>query len=69
MECKIGCQEIPEVTDKFGLALQNKAAQKLTEFCQEKTLVIAKKRDDSTYGHHQRVNTEIRLIIFFVAKD
>ena len=27
------------------------------------------KRDDSTHGHHQMVNTEIRLIIFFAAKD
>ena len=27
------------------------------------------KREDSTHGHHQMVNTEIRLIIFFVAKD
>ena len=26
-------------------------------------------RTDSTYGHHQMVNTEIRLIIFFAAKD
>ena len=26
-------------------------------------------REDSTHGHHQRVNTEIRLIIFFAAKD
>ena len=26
-------------------------------------------REDSTYGHHQMVNTEIRLIIFFAAKD
>ena len=26
-------------------------------------------RDDSTHGHHQMVNTEIRLIIFFAAKD
>ena len=26
-------------------------------------------RDDSTHGHHQVVNTEIRLIIFFAAKD
>ena len=24
---------------------------------------------DSTHGHHQMVNTEIRLIIFFAAKD
>ena len=26
-------------------------------------------RDDSTHGHHQMVHTEIRLIIFFAAKD
>ena len=26
-------------------------------------------REESTHGHHQVVNTEIRLIIFFVAKD
>ena len=26
-------------------------------------------REDSTHGHHQMVNTKIRLIIFFVAKD
>jgi len=26
-------------------------------------------RDDSTHGHHQMVNTEIRLIIFFADKD
>ena len=27
------------------------------------------KREDSTHGHHQMVNTKIRLIIFFAAKD
>ena len=26
-------------------------------------------REDSTHGHHQMVNTEIKLIIFFAAKD
>ena len=46
----------------------------LLEFCQENTLVIANNlfqqtREDSTQGHHQMVNTEIRLIISFVAKD
>ena len=43
------------------------------EFCQENTLVIAPSsnntREDSTHGHHQMVNTEIRLIIFFAATD
>ena len=38
---KVGSQEIPQVTDKFGLRVQNEARQWLTEFCQENTLVIA----------------------------
>ena len=36
---KVGSQEIPRVTDKFGLGVQNKAGHRLTEFCQENTLV------------------------------
>ena len=38
---KVGSQEILEVTGKFGLGVQNEAGQRLTEFCQENTLVIA----------------------------
>ena len=38
---KVGSQEIPGVTGKFGLGVQNEAGQRLTEFCQENTLVIA----------------------------
>ena len=38
---KVGSQEIPGVTGKFGLGVQNEAGQKLTEFCQENALVIA----------------------------
>ena len=38
---KVGNQEIPGVTDKLGPGVQNKADQRLTEFCQENTLVIA----------------------------
>ena len=38
---KVGSQEIPGITDKFGLGVQNKAGQRLTEFCQEDALVIA----------------------------
>ena len=38
---KVGSQEIPEVTGKFGLGGQNEAGKRLTEFCQEKALVIA----------------------------
>ena len=36
---KEGSQEIPGVTDKFSLGVQNEAGQRLTEFCQENTLV------------------------------
>ena len=38
---KVGSQEIPGVTGKFGIGVQNEASQNLTEFCQENTLVIA----------------------------
>ena len=38
---KVGSQEIPGVIGQFGLAVQKEAGQRLTEFCQEKTLVIA----------------------------
>ena len=38
---KVGGQETPGVTGKFGLGVQNEAGQRLIEFCQENTLVIA----------------------------
>ena len=38
---KVGSQEIPGVTGKFGLGVRNEARQKLMEFCQENALVIA----------------------------
>ena len=38
---KLGSQEIPGITDKFGLEIQNEAGQRLTEFFQENTLAIA----------------------------
>ena len=68
-------QEITGVIGKFGHGVQNEAGQRLTEFCQENTVIIANTlfynntKDDSTHGHHQMVNTKIRLIIFFAAKD
>ena len=71
---KAGSQETPRVIGKFGLGVQNEAGQRLIDFCQEKALVIANTlfnntREDSTHGYHQMVNTKIRLIIFFAAKD
>ena len=39
---KVGSQETPGVTGKFGLGVQNEAGQRLIEFCQENALIIAK---------------------------
>ena len=70
---KVGCQETPGIKGKFGLGVRNEAGQRLIEFCQENALVITlfstNTEEDSAHGHHQMVNTEIRLIIFFAAKD
>ena len=38
---KVGSQETPGVTGKFGLGVQNEVGQRVTEFCQENALVIA----------------------------
>ena len=70
---KVGSQETPGVTGKFGLGIRNEAGQRLIEFCQENALIIA----NTLFQQHKRrlytwtslVNTEIRLIIFFAAKD
>ena len=50
MECKLGSQETPGVTGKFGLGVQNEAGQRLLEFCQENTLVIA----NTLFQQHKR---------------
>ena len=47
---KVGSQEIPRVTGKFGLGVQNEAGQRLTEFCQENALVIA----NTLFKQHKR---------------
>ena len=47
---KVGSQEIPEVTGKFGLGVQNEAGKSLIEFCQENTLVIA----NTLFQQHKR---------------
>ena len=47
---KVGSQETPGVTGKFGLGVQNEAGQRLTEFCQEKTLVMA----NTLFQQHKR---------------
>ena len=74
MDAKVRSQETPGVTGKFGPGVQNEAKQRLIEFCQENALVIAntlfqRHKRKLARGHHQMVNTEIRLIIFFAVKD
>ena len=71
---KVGNQEIPGVSGKFGLGVQNEAGQRLIEFCQENALIIA----NTLFQQYKRrlytwtsleVDTKIRLIIFFAASD
>ena len=47
---KVESQEIPGVIGKFGLGVQNEAGQRLTEFCQENTLVI----ENTLFQQHKR---------------
>ena len=47
---KVGSQETPRVTGKFGLGVQNEAGKRLTEFCQENALVIA----NALFQQHRR---------------
>ena len=47
---KVGNQETPRVTGKFGLGMRNEAEQRLIEFCQENALVIA----NTLFQQHKR---------------
>ena len=47
---KVGSQETPGVTGKFGCGVQNEAGQRLIEFCQENSLVIA----NTLFQKHKR---------------
>ena len=49
---KVGSQETPGVTGKFGLGIWNEAGQRLIDFCQENALVIA-----NTFFHQRRLYT------------
>jgi len=64
---------LPGIRGKFGLGVQNESRQRLTELCQEihwsYKHPLPTTQENSTHEHHQMVNTEIRLIIFFAAKD
>ena len=70
---KVGSQETPGVTGKFGLGVQKEAEQRLIEFCQKNALVIT---NTLFQQHKRRLYTwtspdgqhQIRWIIFFAAK-
>ena len=47
---KVGSQETPGVTGKFGLGVQNKAGQRLTEYCQENVLII----ENTLFQQHKK---------------
>ena len=47
---KVGSQEIPGITGKFGLGVQNEAGQRQKMFCQDNALVIAK----TLFQQHKR---------------
>ena len=70
---KVGSQETPGATGKFGLGRQNEAGQRLRVLPRKCTghskhpLLTA--QETTLHMGHQMVNTEIRLIIFFAAKD
>ena len=73
---KVRSQEIPGVTGKFSLGVQNETGQRLIEFCQENALV----RANTLFQQHKRrlytwtspdcqYITKVRLITLFAAKD
>ena len=70
---KVESQEVPGVTGKFGLGIQNEAGQRLIVLPRECTghskHPLSTTGDNSTHGHHQMINTEIRFIILFAAED
>ena len=60
LNAKVGSQEIPGVTGKFGLGMQNEAGKRLTEFCQENALLIANIlfQQHKRWPYHTRTSPE-----------
>ena len=54
-KAKVGHQETPGVTGKFGLVMRNEAGQRLIEFCQENALVIA----NTLFQQHKTLHMDI----------
>ena len=74
MECKISKSRNTWNNRQVWFGVQKEAEPKLTDFAKRthwsyQTPSSNKTRKNSTHGHHQMLNTEFRLIIFFAAKD
>ena len=72
LECKT--RKSRDTWSNRQTGIQNEAGQRPEEICQENTLVIKtlsanNTREDSIHGHHQMINTELILTIFFADKD
>ena len=70
----MGSQEIPGVTGKFGVGVQNEAGQRLINVLPRECIGHSKHplpttQETTLHGHHQMVNTKIRLIILFAVED
>ena len=55
LEYQVGSQEIPGVTGKYDLGVQNEAGKRLTEFCQENALVI----ENILFQQHKSLHMDI----------
>ena len=70
---KYEVKKLPGVTGKFGLGIQNEAGRAKRVLPRECTghskHTLPTTPEMTIHGHHQMVNTETRLIIFFAAKD
>ena len=65
-DAKVGSQKILGVMGKFSFSVQNEAVQEQTDVYKENAPMIENTlynntREDSTHGHHQIINTKIRL--------
>ena len=62
---KVGSQETPGMTDKFGLGVKNEAGQRLIEFCQENALVIA----NTFFQQHQEKTRHMDVTRWSIPKS
>ena len=62
---KVGSQEIPGVTDKFGFGVQNEKGQRLIEFSQENALVIT----NTLFQQHKRKTLHMDITRWSIPKS